>query len=108
MKLENPTDAQLNDACLWFRHDFGLLSEHEKKKVRFEAKEWFSAWQKALADPAVCRGCGRPELHKMCPAWGTPMYMSGQLFTAEMEVQYAEQRKAAMEEARKNGNSGLD
>ena len=39
-----------------------------------------------------CPGCGRPELHKFCPAWGTPHYMSGHLFTAEMEAKWARSR----------------
>jgi hypothetical protein len=30
-----------------YRHDFGLLSEEEKEKVRTEAKEWLLAWKKA-------------------------------------------------------------
>ncbi len=54
-----------------------------------------------------CPGCGRNAIHKMCPAWGTPIYMTGQLFTAEMEVQYAEQRQAAIKKL-KESNSGLD
>ena len=33
----------------------------------------------------TCPGCGRDELHKMCPAWGTEYYMSGKLFTKEIE-----------------------
>lgn len=43
-----------------------------------------------------CRGCGRPELHKMCPAWGTPFYMSGKLYTEEDEKQYGQMHKDAM------------
>ena len=36
-------------------------------------------WTKELENghrpvTAVCNGCGRNELHKMCPAWGTPIY----------------------------------
>lgn len=46
-----------------------------------------------------CRGCGRLEMHKMCPAWGTPIYMTGQYFTKEMEEQYRPMRQAAIEEA---------
>lgn len=46
----------------------------------------------------VCAGCGRPEIHKMCPAWGTDYYMSGKLFTPELELEWAERR----EKARKN------
>ena len=32
-----------------------------------------------------CGGCQRPELHKMCPAYGTPFYMSGIPFTELIE-----------------------
>lgn len=48
-----------------------------------------------------CPGCQRPELHKMCPAWGTPLYMSGKLFTKEHEEQYREERQKKIEELRK-------
>ena len=40
----------------------------------------------------VCPGCGRKELHKMCPAHGTPYYMSGVLFTKEMEEKWTKLR----------------
>jgi ribA/ribD-fused uncharacterized protein len=53
----------------------------------------------ALMD-GVCPGCGRPEIHKMCPAWGTEYYMSGKLFTKELEEQTREQRQAALERAK--------
>lgn len=43
-----PTDAQVNSACLSYRHDFGLLQDQQREMVRFEAKEWLIAWQKAL------------------------------------------------------------
>jgi hypothetical protein len=43
----------------------------------------------------VCPGCGRHELHKMCPAWGTPFYMSGELFTPELEEEWRERREQA-------------
>ena len=35
-----------------------------------------------------CPGCGRLETHKMCPAWGTPFYMSGVDFTEDVEFHY--------------------
>lgn len=35
-----------------------------------------------------CPGCQRHELHKMCPAHGTPFYMSGLDFTKEVEYIY--------------------
>lgn len=60
-----------------------------------------------ISKPYVCRGCGRPEMHKMCPAWGTPFYMSGKLFTAELEAEWKEVRDKAIESA-KNGPCPLD
>ena len=35
-----------------------------------------------------CRGCQRMELHKMCPAYGTPFYMSGIPFSKETQQNY--------------------
>lgn len=35
-----------------------------------------------------CPGCQRMELHKMCPAHGTPFYMSGIPFSKETELTY--------------------
>jgi hypothetical protein len=32
-----------------------------------------------------CPGCQRRELHKFCPAYGTPYYMSGIPYTKELE-----------------------
>ncbi len=51
----NPSDewaisqAQLHSACLSFRHDFGLLNESERASVMLLAREWLTAWRKALA-----------------------------------------------------------
>jgi hypothetical protein len=57
----------------------------------------------------LCMGCGRiGPLHKMCPAWGTPYYMSGKLFTPELEKEWKEERDKAIVESTKRGNSGLD
>jgi hypothetical protein len=51
--MGEPTEAQINDACMWYRHDFGLLQGQEREMVRFQAKEWLRAWGKALpAAPA--------------------------------------------------------
>lgn len=33
----------INNVCLSYRHDFGLLSEDEQNKVRLECKEWMRA-----------------------------------------------------------------
>jgi hypothetical protein len=36
-----------------------------------------------------CMGCGRPEEHKKCPAYGTPFYMSGVPYSPEVERLFA-------------------
>ena len=33
----------IDNVCLSYRHDFGLLSKDKQKKVRFECKEWMRA-----------------------------------------------------------------
>lgn len=50
-----------------------------------------------------CPGCGREELHKICPAWGIEYYMSGKLLTKELE----EQTKDKRERERKRINSSI-
>lgn len=44
--LAAPADAEIDSACMWFRHDFGLLDDAEKDFMRFTAKEWLRAWCK--------------------------------------------------------------
>ena len=41
-----PTQEQVNSACLSYRHDYGLLSEGAQKTVQYEAREWLHAWRK--------------------------------------------------------------
>lgn len=41
---------------------------------------------RGLDGQVVCAGCGRADLHKMCPAYGTPYYMSGKYFSSEAEA----------------------
>ena len=41
-----PTDAQINSACLSYRHDFGLMTKRDQDNLRFQANEWLIAWQK--------------------------------------------------------------
>ncbi len=43
-----PTPAQIDSACLSFRHDFGLLSKEQQDTLRLEAKYWLEAWDKEL------------------------------------------------------------
>jgi hypothetical protein len=45
----NPTSEQVGSACMWYRHDFGLLGAVEAAQVRTEARMWLRAWQKEIA-----------------------------------------------------------
>jgi hypothetical protein len=63
--LRGPTDLEIDDACMWYRHDFGLLPDDERMHLRIKAKEWLRAWCKvrdfvppsettsALSDPVI-------------------------------------------------------
>lgn len=41
-----PTPAQLQSACLSFRHDYGLLPPETQKATRTAARNWLEAWQR--------------------------------------------------------------
>ena len=49
-----PTDI-IPSACMYYRHDFGLLEMAEREHTIFEAKEWIYAWAKALEDSGDIR-----------------------------------------------------
>lgn len=57
-----PTLAQINSACLSFRHDFGLLDATERGELQWQATEWLRAWQKEGF------GCDRDEVIERCAA----------------------------------------
>lgn len=40
------TRAQVNSACLSYRHDFGLLAPDRQGDLQNEAREWLRAWQR--------------------------------------------------------------
>jgi hypothetical protein len=40
-------------------------------------------------DDCTCPGCGREDMHLMCPAFGTPFYMSGIPYLVELAKIYA-------------------
>lgn len=48
--LEGVDEKQLHDACMFFRHDFGLLDRAGQLKVKIAAKEWLHAWRNALRE----------------------------------------------------------
>lgn len=56
------TETQINSACMSYRHDFGLLDQEERDRVRWEAKEWLHAWLKEGI------GCDRNEVIERCAA----------------------------------------
>lgn len=37
-----------------------------------------------MTEESLCPGCQHPEFHKMCPAYGTPYYMSGEKLPDEI------------------------
>ena len=41
---QNISEIYLVNACYSFRHDFGLLSEEDRKTLMFQAKEWARAF----------------------------------------------------------------
>ena len=45
------TAAQLADACMSYRHDYGLMIGDEREDVRREAAEWWRCFEKTLNDP---------------------------------------------------------
>lgn len=45
----------ISSACMYYRHDFGLLEGAEREHTIFEAKEWIYAWAKALEDTGDIR-----------------------------------------------------
>lgn len=46
--VREPTNAEIVDACISYRHDFGLLSSAKQNTCKFIAKEWLIAWQKQM------------------------------------------------------------
>ncbi len=37
------SDTFIDNVCLSYRHDFGLMSEQDKHNLRFDCKEWMWA-----------------------------------------------------------------
>lgn len=35
----------VNNMCMSYRHDFGLMAEQDKQALRFECKEWLRAYE---------------------------------------------------------------
>ena len=41
---------KIDNICMYYQHDFGLLTEKEKDKLRVEASLWLNAFIKVLED----------------------------------------------------------
>jgi hypothetical protein len=37
------SDTFIDNVCLSYRHDFGLMSEQDRQRLRFECREWMRA-----------------------------------------------------------------
>lgn len=89
------TDEQFQKMIAMFR-SADIKPKVISEKLLFLAVELdgIEITEDAVASPVdtTCRGCGRHELHKMCPAWGTPKYGTGELFTEEDEKYNGETR----------------
>ncbi len=44
------SDYFVDNVCLSYRHDFGILPEEEKEILRQDARRWYKAWSEALWD----------------------------------------------------------
>jgi len=43
-----PSPIQLRNACLYYRHDYGLMGPIAQEKLRSSALGWLRAWRKAF------------------------------------------------------------
>ena len=41
-----PSPEEVLDACLSYRHDFGLMAKQQQEVIKNDAKAWLQAWQK--------------------------------------------------------------
>jgi len=56
---ETLTLAQLHDACMSMRHDYGLMTVDQREEMRRGAADWWRCFSRALNDPARCVKEGR-------------------------------------------------
>lgn len=46
--MREPTESEVNQACMNYNHAFGLMSDEERRALAFEAREWLQAWMKVV------------------------------------------------------------
>lgn len=49
-QVQTMSVADYKNACMYYRHDFGLLSYDERERMLFQAKAWDIALGKAIED----------------------------------------------------------
>jgi NTP pyrophosphatase (non-canonical NTP hydrolase) len=57
-----PTEAQINSACMSYRHDFGLLEGEERERIRSQARWWLQAWMRELPKTPALREIKAPKV----------------------------------------------
>ena len=45
-----PSREEIDSACMYFRHDYGLMGPIERDNLRFMASEWLYSWRKVQED----------------------------------------------------------
>lgn len=45
-----PTQGEINSACLYMDHSFGLMDKKQQERLAWEAAEWLYAWHKVEED----------------------------------------------------------
>ena len=45
-----PSGKEIDSACMYMRHDYGLMSLVDRDRLRYEATEWLKAWSKVEED----------------------------------------------------------
>lgn len=73
------TDAQIDDICLSYRHDFSLMDKREKDRVRHQCQEWMRAARVQEMIEAEREACAK--VAEEYAAWHTPVeneYQSAQ------------------------------
>ena len=44
---DSPPGCHIEDACMNYSHDYGLLCDKDRENMQFQATEWLRAWIKA-------------------------------------------------------------
>ncbi len=65
-KIELPADSPgfINNLCLSYRHDFGLMSEEQKDMLRFECREWIRSILNNAQRITRCSDCINNRIDK--------------------------------------------